>query len=181
MRDRPGLVLLLAFAASPLGGCGASTTSATRTDGAESVASSPANPRYHATVPTPNAPDAHVERAALRRAQKFVEQQLAQTGGSVDGDDGQQLPAYVFRGAVQTMESDPSGRTRAEVEIVVRVRKTGKIVGMLRGAATAYTDRNAPLAERQQRALRGAFQGALQPLPQLLERLEDKRAVASRP
>jgi len=117
---------------------------------------------------------ADVEDDALAGAKRYLVAELAKTGGVPPGDAGAALPAYVFHATVREMQPDPSGRTRASVELLVRTEGSGKIVGMLRGTATAYVERSEPLSTRQRKAIEGALAGALQRLPQLLDRLEHR-------
>lgn len=116
-----------------------------------------------------------VEDEALAGAKGFLVQELVQTGGLADptaraGDEP--LPAYVFHVTVGAIEAHATGRTRASVSALIRTQGGGRIVGALRGTATAYVERTAPLSVRQQRAIEGALEGAFQRWPELLRRLE---------
>lgn len=155
-------------------GCAAPGQPAAQT--AEPTSTPAVDPRYLATIPQPEAPEADVDPNALAGAKRFLARELAKTGGVAPAQTDAALPAYVFNTTVRDMQPDPSGRTRASVELVVSTERGGKIVGMLQGAATAYVERSEPLSTRQRKAIEGALAGALQRLPQLLHRLEGERA-----
>jgi hypothetical protein len=143
----------------------------------------PEHVRYLATVPPLVSEHGDVSSAALLGAGRFLAQQLAAGGGAAREVVGPALqrPAYVFHVTVGTVEAADSGRTRASVTAIVRTEEGGRVVGILRGTATAFVERTQPLAVRQQRAIEGAIEGALQRLSELLDRLErDTPPVALR-
>ena len=127
--------------------------------------------RFYAAVPMPVDVAGNVEDDALAGAKSFLEGELARNGGA-PGPSPTGGSVYVFQVAVGTMEADPSGRTRASVSATVSTQDEGRIVGTMRGTATAFVERGQPLAVRQQRAIEGALEGALRNLPTLLSRLE---------
>jgi len=132
-----------------------------------------AQARYHATVPTPVASDGDVEAEALSGARAFLQSRIGRTGGAPRPSSGAPtLPVYVFRATVGEMDPDASGRTRAAVTVVVEEAAGGRVVGAMSASATAFVERTAPLAARQQRAIEGALEGALRSLPRLLDHLE---------
>lgn len=134
-------------------------------------ATSSVEPRYHATVLPAEAASDDVDDDALEGMRAVVERELAHTGGVV-GDAAPSLPRYVFRPSVGDVSAEPSGRTRATVTVMVE--SDGRVVAALRGTATAFVERNAPLADRQLAAIEGAVQGAFANLPTLVARLETR-------
>jgi len=103
----------------------------------------------------------------------LIARALAQTGGVRGGaPPPRDLRSYVFRPSVGEVRAEPTGRTRATVTVFVE--SDGRIVAALRGTATAYVERSAPLAERQLAAIEGAVQGAFAHLPELVARLEQR-------
>ena len=149
-------------------GCGSSSATAPPPDDAPP----PAEPRYHATVLPAESAHGDVEQDALDATKPMVERALATTGGVFADDASPTLPRYLFRPSVGEITAEPTGRTRATVTIMVEI--DGRIVASLRGTATAFVDRTAPLAARQQAAIEGALEGAFQNLPALVARLEHR-------
>jgi hypothetical protein len=152
-----------------IAGCGSSSTAAPPPDEPVVVA---AEERYHATVLPAESAHGDIEQEALDATKVIVERALAGTGGVTDGDPAPALPRYVFRPSVGEVTAEPTGRTRATVTVMVEIN--GRIVASLRGTATAYVERTAPLGDRQLAAIDGALQGAFQNLPELVARLEQR-------
>ena len=154
-----------------IAGCGSSSTAAPPpVEAHEPVAAAEA--RYHATVLPAESAHGDVEQDALDATKESVERALASTGGAIAGAAPPALPQYVFRPSVGEITAEPTGRTRATVTVMVEI--DGRIVASLRGTATAYVERTAPLRERQLAAIDGALEGAFQNLPQLVARLEQR-------
>lgn len=163
-----------------LAGCGSATAS--KGDAAAIPAAlAPAEVRYWARIEPPRANDEGVTREALAGARRHLGQALVRTGGAPasarEAAPGPDRPSFVFHVTVTSLAADHTGRTRASVSTVVRTEAGGRIVGALSGTATAYVERSAPLAVRQERAIDGAIDGALRRWPELLARLESGDSI----
>jgi len=134
-------------------------------------------PRFYVGVGLPASKSDRVEKAVLKRAQKFIEEHVRAVDGvrvaptnetsvrakSVIRRD--KLKGFFLDSAVVRVEKRPGGGTRADVSIIVGTYPGREMRSILQGAATVMGE--GPGTEVQ--AIEGAFRGALRRLPQALE------------